>query len=141
MKCFQWKLASGAALCVGVALAGLLIISACSSGVQEPGIPTGAGFSTWFQNGAQGRYVVPVVEGTLPAGVRHGMWGRVLTDSNCAPDAIGLNHCHNIIELNDGSRVAVVNNHQMIRHRCLKPGERVWVSLLKGRWITVLTQA
>lgn len=141
MRFFQLKQAWGAVLCAAMVLAGLLVIAACSSGSQEPGIPAGAGFTTWFQNGAQGRYVVPVVEGTLPAAVGHGMWGRVLTDSNCTPDAEGLNHCHNIIELIDGSRVAVVNNHQMIRHRCLKPGERVWVSLLKGHWITVLTQA
>jgi hypothetical protein len=125
---------------MAIMLAGLWVLAACSSGPPEPAIPAEAGFSSWFDNGADGRYVLPVIGGALPAAVRDGMWGRVLTDSDCAPDAAGLNHCHNIIELSDGSRITVTNNHQMTRHRCLKPGETVRVGLLKDNWITVHTR-
>lgn len=122
-----------------IAAAALLVaLGACGAGTQS-GIPAGAGIHSWYENGTGGRYVAPVIEGSarsLGSGSRIGV---VLSDTNCAPDARGLSHCHNGIAFGDGTEITVMDNHQMSRHRCLRPGERVRVSLLKGDWVTLQT--
>lgn len=123
-----------------IATAALLIfISACGASAQEPTIPHSAGIHSWFENGTGGHYVAPVIEGSTRALAVGSRIGTVLTDTNCTPDDRGLSHCHNGIGFDDGSQITIVDNHQMSRHRCLRPGERVRVSLLEGRWITLQT--
>lgn len=119
------------------ALAGAaLVLAACGA---QPSIPPGAGIQSWHENGAGGRYVVNVIAGSPAAVAAHGTIGTVLTDSDCAPDAEGLSHCHNMIALAGGATITIQDNHQMSRHRCLRPGETVRVAALGGRWIVLQT--
>lgn len=123
-----------------LAAAGLLFaVGACGAGAQEPAIPSGAGIHSWYENGTGGRYVAPVIAGSTQVLAPGSHVGTVLTDTNCTPDARGLSHCHNSIAFDDGSQITVQDNHQMSRHRCLRPGEQVRVSLFKGRWVTLQT--
>ncbi len=117
----------------------LLAVGACGAGAQEPAIPPGAGIQSWYENGTGGRYVAPIIVGTTQSLAPGGQVGTVLTDTNCTPDAQGLSHCHNSIKFGDGSRITIMDNHQMSRHRCLRPGEQVRVSLFKGRWVRLQT--
>lgn len=122
-----------------MAAALLLPVVACSGNAQESGIPSGAGIQSWYENGTGGRYVAPVIDGSTQALRSGSRVGLVLTDTNCTPDAQGLSHCHNSIAFNDGTRITIQDNHQMSRHRCLRPGERVRVSWLKGQWVRLQT--
>lgn len=102
--------------------------------VAEPAIPTDANLKSWFENGAGGRHVLRIQQGRgLPAGAR--LTGTVLTDTNCEPDAQGLSHCNNIIDLGGGRRIEVVHTHLMKRYPCLAPGQRITVTGLNGDWI------
>jgi len=121
------------------AMALLIFVSACGASAQEPTIPHSAGIHSWFENGTGGHYVAPVIEGSIEALATGSRVGTVLTDTNCTPDSQGLSHCHNGIGFDDGSRITIVDNHQMSSHRCLRPGEHVRISLLEGRWITLQT--
>lgn len=103
--------------------------------VREPEIPEGASLKSWYNNGSQGIYILDVMEGLPSLGVRQ-LEGVVLSDGNCRPDANGLSHCHNRVELSNGRQITVVNNHQMSRNRCLKPGDRLSFSALNDRWLT-----
>lgn len=117
----------------------LVTVSACGAGARGTAIPASVGIQSWYGNGTGGHYVAPVIDGStklLESGSRIGM---VLTDTNCTPDAQGLSHCHNSIAFGDGSRITIQDNHQMSRHRCLRPGERVRVTLLKEKWVTLQT--
>ena len=59
----------------------------------QPTIPPGVSLTSWFENGKGGQYVLQIAEGNAPpAGVR--VTGMVTTDTDCDPDAQGLNHCH-----------------------------------------------
>jgi len=79
-----------------------------------------------------------LAEGQLPpTGVR--TTGVVLSDTNCEPDAQGLNHCRNGIRLADGSTISVIDNHMMSRYRCLRPGETVSLTTLGSSWVVALT--
>lgn len=126
-------------LLIVAAVALLLPVVACSGNVQEYGIPSGAGIQSWYENGTGGYYVAPVIAGSVQPLAAGSLVGTVLTDTNCTPDVQGLSHCHNIIEFNDGSHITIRDNHQMSRHRCLRPGEHVRVKLLKGHWVTLQT--
>ena len=84
-------------------------------GVQAP--------SSWYLNGKDGRYFVPIVRGNL-AGATTGV---VKTDSNCMPDSQGFSHCYNEIKLLSGATITIQNTHQMRKFHCLRPGERVAV--------------
>ena len=117
----------------------LLALTACTSAAQEPPMPRSAGLHSWYENGTGGRYVMLVIQGSVKSLALGSRAGTVLTDANCAPDSQGLNHCHNIIRFRDGSQITIQNNHQMMRHRCLQPGETVRVSRLAGRWVTIQT--
>lgn len=117
----------------------LATVVACRASAQEPPIPSAAGIHFWYENGTAGHYIAPVIAGsaqTLASGSRIGL---VLTDTHCTPDAQGLSHCHNSIEFSDGSGITIMGNHQMSRHRCLRPGDRVRVKLFRGQWVRLQT--
>jgi hypothetical protein len=107
---------------------------AATGGQTEPAIPRGVSLASWFDNGQGGRYVLQLAQGRPPAfGTQ--VTGVVLSDSDCAPDAQGLNHCRNVIELADGSRFQVINNHQMMRNRCLGNGDRLTLRAVNSGWV------
>jgi hypothetical protein len=62
-----------------------------------------------------------LVAGTLPDGATR---ATVLTDSNCAPDANGISHCLNDLDIG-GTHVTVQHHHDMSKVPCLGPGEKV----------------
>lgn len=62
-----------------------------------------------------------LVEGTLPPGATK---ARVLTDTDCAPDAQGISHCLNRLAVGD-TEVVVQHHHNMHQVSCLTPGEVV----------------
>lgn len=127
---------TGRSLMLMVLVAAAVVLAGCSRAGAEPTLPPNAGIQNWYQNGAGGRYVVPVISGQASA-VSGPMRGEVLTDSDCTPDVQGLSHCHNIIGLRNGARIQIQNNHKMSIHRCLRPGETVMVQPLHGQWVTV----
>lgn len=116
----------------------LIVLAGCSATAADEGIPAGAGFTHWADNGAGGQYVLNVIKGHV-RGVSSGASATVMTDSNCAPDAQGINHCHNILKFSNGQQIEVVDNHKMMRHRCLRPGETVSVSVLNDNWVRAQT--
>ncbi len=122
-----------------VAAALLVSVTACNAGQAGSAIPAGAGIHSWFENGTGGHYVAPVIAGSTRSLASGNRIGLVLTDTHCTPDAAGLSHCHNSIQFNDGSRITIRDNHQMSRHRCLRPGERIRVTRLKEGWVTLQT--
>ena len=65
-----------------------------------------------------------VIKGKAPAAQTE---GTVLSDENCAPDARGISHCHNRIQMDTGGELTVVHSHRMANVPCLSPGERVLV--------------
>ncbi len=101
--------------------------------VAGPALPAGASSVSWADNGAGGRYMLQVIEGAVPAGAR--LSGVVASDTNCDPDAQGLSHCHDGIDLSDGRTITVVNTHNMARNECLAPGQRVAITRLNADWI------
>lgn len=106
------------------------------SASAEPSIPPGALIRAWTDNGEGGSYLLQLIGGNAPPrGATLG--GAVTSDTNCTPDAQGLSHCHNGIDLDNGMRLLVVDNHAMMRHPCLKPGQRVAVSGFSSRWVTL----
>ncbi len=104
----------------------------------QPAIPSGYDLSSWYENGHGGKYLLQVVDGGLPAdGVRAS--GVVLSDTNCEPDAQGLNHCRNGIRLENGNTINVIDNHMMSRNRCLEPGETVSLTTFSSLWVVAVT--
>ena len=100
----------------------------------EPRIPSGVAMTSWNDNGHGGRYLLQVAQGrALAQGER--VAGSVASDTNCDPDAQGLSHCHNAIELANGDRITVIDTHKMNVNRCLKPGERIALTGIGGPWI------
>lgn len=67
-----------------------------------------------------------LVEGVLP---ERATTARVLTDTNCAPDAEGVSHCLNQLDI-DGTLVTVQHHHKMSEVPCLTPGEVVAITTL-----------
>jgi hypothetical protein len=101
---------------------------------DEPAIPAGANFATWTDNGQDGQILLQLFKGDMPlAGAV--VAGTVKNDSNCAPDAQGLSHCHNVITLADGGVIEAIHVHAMGRHPCLFPGQRLSISKLDGDWL------
>lgn len=120
------------------ALGGLVAIGMLYYGQQpasaEPTIPAGAALTSWFNNGQGGQRLLQIYRGSAPpAGVR--IAGTVLTDTDCAPDAQGLSHCHNRIDLANGQEIEIINTHIMSRHPCLSPGQAVWVRRFNAHWV------
>lgn len=116
--------------------AGAATLVACSPNASNefPPIPRGAQLSSWHNNGAGGRYLLQIERGrSLPEGRK--LAGVVRTDTDCEPDKNNLNHCRNTIELSDGSRIDVIDNHEMARHRCLSPGESIVLTRFNADWV------
>jgi hypothetical protein len=65
-----------------------------------------------------------LVGGRMPA---RPMSGVVLTDTECVPDAAGISHCRNEIELENGRTLTLRHPHDMSVVPCLSPGEPVRV--------------
>lgn len=59
--------------------------------------------------------------GQIPAGATS---ARVLTDTSCAPDADGISHCLNDLQIGNVV-VTVQHHHNMAEVACLSPGETV----------------
>jgi hypothetical protein len=59
--------------------------------------------------------------GQIPAGATT---ATVLTDTNCAPDADGISHCLNDLQIGEAV-VTVQHHHAMAEIPCLSPGETV----------------
>ncbi len=85
-----------------------LLVSATTAPVSQPGL---------------------VLHGRLMAGhmPMAATSGTVLTDEDCAPDAMGISHCRNAVRLADGRTIVVRHPHDMGRVPCLTPGEHVRV--------------
>lgn len=68
------------------------------------------------------------LHGTLVAGrLKPGLHGaRVLSDRDCAPDAAGISHCLNELDLGE-SVITIRHHHRMNEVPCLRPGETVRV--------------
>ena len=122
-------------------LFGILVLSAASlysykvnAGTDQPPIPRGVAMKSWQENGRDGRYLLQVLQGSaLKAGER--VTGTVKSDTDCDIDAEGLSHCHNIIELANGTRITVINTHNMHRNRCLGDGDLISLTGISGSWI------
>ena len=117
-------------------VAGASILVACGPNASSefPAIPPGAQLSSWHSNGAGGRYLLQIERGrALPEGQK--LAGVVRTDTDCEPDKNNLNHCRNTIDLSDGSRIDVIDNHEMARHRCLSPGESIILTRFNSNWV------
>ena len=101
---------------------------------DEPIVPSGANFTAWTDNGQDGKIVLRLFNGEMPAAGAV-VAGTVENDTNCAPDAQGLSHCHNVIALADGGAIEAIHVHAMGRHPCLFPGQRLSISRLDGDWL------
>ncbi len=105
-----------------------------STASAEPTIPPGVSLTSWFDNGKGGEHVLQIAKGNAPpVGVR--LVGTVTTDTDCEPDAQGLNHCHNVIDLGNGRSIEVIHNHMMHRYPCLEPGQRLSITRLNTNWV------
>lgn len=65
--------------------------------------------------------------GQIPEGATE---AKVLTDTNCEPDADGISHCLNDLQIGTVI-VTVQHHHQMDRVPCLSPGEIVKLMLFE----------
>lgn len=72
-------------------------------------------------SGSDGRLMTTLLEGKIPVGARKAV---VRTDTNCAPDAQGISHCRNQLDIS-GTLVTVQHHHKMSTTPCLTPGETV----------------
>lgn len=123
----------------GIAAVAFLFLTGQETASAEPTIPHGVSLSSWYENGQGGEYLLQIAEGKAPpVGVR--VSGVVTSDTDCEPDAQGLSHCHNGIDLADGSTIAVIDTHMMSRYRCLRPGETVSVTRFNDSWIVAATR-
>jgi len=125
----RWLL--GALVAVGAAV---LVSCSANTSNEKPHIPSGASISSWHDNGAGGKYLLQIEQGRAPAAGEK-LVGVVRTDTDCEPDAGNLNHCRNTIELSNGRRIDVVDNHEMGIHRCLRPGEQIALTRFNSGWI------
>ena len=118
-------------------VAAMILVSLTQGGMdkaKEPIMPHGVALSQWSNNGQHGQYVLQVLDGTAPAAGRT-LPGVVINDTHCTPDARGLSHCHNVIALEDGRQITVINTHTMKRHHCLESGERVSLRRINVSWV------
>ncbi|MBB4120595.1 hypothetical protein [Martelella radicis] len=130
---------SAASAIATLGLVSVLLAAPAAISAEQPEIPAGETISTWVENGQDGRYLLQLLEGAVPEG-KAAIAGTILSDTDCAPDADGINHCKNEIRLEDGSALKGINNHRMSVNRCLKPGETVTVTPLNDEWAVVLIE-
>lgn len=57
---------------------------------------------------------------------------KVLTDTSCDPDAYGVSHCLNTLQLPDGRSLVVRHSHDMHMFPCLAPGDTVRLFTVTG---------
>lgn len=93
---------------------------------QAPGAPRtvvfgGPGDALPGTSNAAGYLMANVRQGQIPAGATS---ATVLSDSNCAPDADGISHCLNDLQIGN-TVVTVQHHHAMASISCLSPGETV----------------
>lgn len=130
----HWLLAGSVVIAVEVFLVAFLLVAGGHATTGEPSMPHGAPFASWNENGRSGQYVLQVLEGSAPpAGAT--VSGVVTSDTTCQPDALGLSHCHNGIDLAKGVHITVINTHLMRRYRCLRPGETVSLTRINASWV------
>ena len=104
----DWLLVTLAVIGVAVLVVALLPFDGQRAVTGEPAIPRGAPLASWNDNGQGGKYLLQILDGNAPhPGVT--VSGVVASDTACEPDARGLNHCHNAINLADGSRIVAIN--------------------------------
>ncbi len=134
---FGWLLFGALAIAGLSSLATVLLLTYgkdTASASQQPPIPPGVSLTSWFDNGKGGQHVLQVANGAAPLpGVR--LTGIVTTDTDCDPDAQGLNHCHNNIDLGNGRSIEVIHNHAMHRFPCLEPGQKLSITRLNADWV------
>lgn len=75
----------------------------------------------WQHNGKGGEYIVKLIQGEIEEKVQ----GEVLTDENCEKDEEGLSRCNQKVLLEDGDEIEFIMPHNMMKHRCLSPGETI----------------
>lgn len=130
--------ASGVAAIALAAIAGLAALGfnalAPQSASAEPAIPAGASITSWADNGKDGQRLLQLVKGDIPL-VAATIAGVVKTDTNCEPDAEGINHCHNVIGLANGSEIEVIHNHMMMHYECLAPSQKLSLARLDAGWV------
>jgi hypothetical protein len=63
-----------------------------------------------------------LIEGRLPDAP---MMAKVMTDTDCAPDAQMISRCRNEVQLANGEKIVVRHPHDMRDVPCLAPGELV----------------
>ncbi len=100
----------------------------------QPAIPPGVALKSWQDNGADGHYLLQVIEGQTPKTGKT-IVGTVTSDTDCQADAEGLSHCHNAIKLADGGSITVVDTHEMHRNRCMQPGEQISLKVVGKAWV------
>jgi len=97
-------------------------------------IPKGVALQSWQQNGANGQYVLQLIDGK-PLTSNAPIKGKVMSDSDCTPDANGLSHCHNIVQLANGKKITLVDTHNMQVNRCLGAGEQITLKKIDQTWM------
>jgi len=103
-------------------------------GTRQQPVPKSVTMTSWEDNGRDGQYLLQFERGRILAkGER--IEGIIVSDTNCIPDAQGLNHCNNVIELANGSRLLIVDNHKMSSNPCLHPGSGITLTGMGGPWI------
>lgn len=71
---------------------------------------------------------VDLIDGFVPATLATGV---VRSDTDCAPDAAGVSHCRNLIEV--GSRTLEIrHHHKMAEEPCFSPNETVNILSVAG---------
>ena len=121
-------------LCLFALSAASLFSLKVNAGTDQPPIPRGVAMKSWQENGRDGRYLLQLLQGsTLKAGAP--VTGTVKSDTDCDADAAGVSHCRNIIELANGTRITVINTHNMHRNRCLGDGDLISLTGISGSWI------
>jgi len=78
----------------------------------------------WQQNGKKGEYIVKLIQGEIEETIQ----GEVLTDENCEKDEEGLSRCSQKVLLANNKEIEFIMPHNMMKHRCLTPGETIEIS-------------
>ena len=129
----QWLIGASVLSAVGAFAIGLFVVYEGGTSSQSDPLKA-ASLASWSDNGRDGRHLLQIVDGSIPAAGTT-VVGVVVSDTLCQPDAQGFSHCHNGIELADGKRMTVIDTHQMSRHPCLEPGQRLSLSRIDRTWI------
>ena len=129
----QWLIGASVLSAVGAFAIGLFVVYEGGTSSQSDPLKA-ASLASWSDNGRDGRHLLQIVDGSVPAAGTT-VVGVVVSDTLCQPDAQGFSHCRNGIELADGKRMTVIDTHQMSRYPCLEPGQRLSLSRIDRTWI------